>query len=82
MALRGGRQADPDLNAALARVLAKHLRAGTVSDQIARVAQLKSAVKAGAEDGNIKAQLKARLESKDLSTGDVAVDSELATLLN
>jgi hypothetical protein len=78
----GTEREDPEVNADVARILAKQIASGTPTGRGDAAADLKNAVTKASADENIKAQLKSELASGSLKTGNVAVDAEIGALLD
>jgi len=75
-------RADPQLNARLARVAAKSIAAGTPTGRTGNpVAELKAFVIRTASDPSSRANLKADLDAKTITTRNAVLDSELSGLV-
>src|SRR5262245_21935533 len=68
----GTERDDPELNAKIARILAKQIASGATAG---RAGDLKNAVAKAAADPTIKAQLKSEISSGQMKTGDSKLDS-------
>mgnify|MGYP000168039807 CR=1 FL=1 len=74
-------KADPELNAALVKVLAEYIASGEADDAARRRTELQDAMTRAAEDPAVKGRLKQALEIKSLTTGDADLDTELAKIV-
>ena len=77
----GDDREDPQLNAELARLLAKYLSTGKADNVSLRLAQLEEALRKAAVNAVLKNQLKADFDNKLLTTGDATVDTKLSKTL-
>lgn len=73
---------DPELNANVARILAKQIADGTAKDRTGNSASdLKNATAKAAANPTIKAKLKSEFDSGQLKTKDDALDAEISKAL-
>ena len=75
----GANADDPELNANVVRILAKQMRTTATTE---RAADLTAALAKAAADPATKAQLKAEADSKQLTTGNAALDAEITAALS